>query len=368
MDRVQTDNIDFDFDMHRRKAVEAYQKVRPQYEAFGDIIRAVLAGALRVASIKPATIEVRTKTVESFGDKAATPAESDPNQPKYSDPLDQIMDLTGARIITFFPRTVEEVDQVINAQFEVLEKTDKADLLFKSERLGYQSVHYLVKLKQNRGQLPEYENCANLKAEIQVRTILQHAWAEIEHDIQYKSMETIPIPIKRRFIALAGLLEIADREFQAIQDEDERMRQEARVSVEEGRLAQVEITGDALKAYLDKRFGPDGRMTLSSYEWSAQSLKNFGFEDFQQIDECISAYDHDELSRELTGGRQGQLTRFELVLLASMGDGFIKRHPFQRYEWWRDWRVRELQKMRELGIPVGSYIPREKMAEEDNQR
>lgn len=367
MDSVQPGTVEFDFNIHRRKAVEAYQKARLQYEELADIVKAVLVGALRAASIKAATIEVRVKTVESFGDKAATPSELDPNQPKYSDPLAQITDLTGARIITFFPSTVEEVDQVIEAQFEVLEKTDKADLLLKTERLGYHSVHYLVTLKQNRARLPEYERCANLKAEIQVRTILQHAWAEIEHDIQYKSVETIPMPIKRRLMALAGLLEIADREFQAIQNEDERMRQEARTSVEEGRLAQVEITGDALKAYLDKKLGPDGRMTLSSYEWTARMLRNLGFKDFQQIDECISEYDHDGLSRQITGGRQGQLTRFELVLLASMGEGFIERHQFKDYEWWREWRDRELQKMQELGIPVGSYVPREEMPEVNNQ-
>jgi hypothetical protein len=57
-----------------------------------------------------------------------------------------------------------------------------------------------------------------LVAEIQVRTILQHAWAEIEHDTRYKAVDVAPTAIARRFVALAGLLEIADREFQALQD------------------------------------------------------------------------------------------------------------------------------------------------------
>ena len=64
-----------------------------------------------------------------------------------------------------------------------------------------------------------------------------HAWAEIEHDIQYKSTETIPRLIRRRFMSLAGMLEIADREFQAIQDEDQSVRQNARNAVESGALA-----------------------------------------------------------------------------------------------------------------------------------
>lgn len=366
MDSSQTSSEEFDFNAHRRQAVEAYQRVRPLYEAFADIIRAVLVEALRAASINVASIEVRAKAVESFGDKAATPDESDPDQPKYRNPLKQITDLTGARIITFFPRTVEEVDQVINGQFEILEKTDKADILLKAEKLGYQSIHYLIKLTPNRVQLPEYSRCADLKAELQVRTILQHAWAEIEHDIQYKSVETIPTPVRRRFMALAGLLEIADREFQAIQNEDERIRQEARKSVEQGHLAQVEITGDALKAYLDKKLGPDGRMTTFSYEWTARILRTLGFTNFQQIDECIAPYDDDSLSRQVSGTRQGQLTRFELMLLASMGEEFMKRHQFQQYEWWISGRTRELQKLRELGVPIRNYIPQDQTPDKEN--
>src|SRR5262249_23133168 len=153
----------------------------------------------------------------------------------------QITDLAGVRIITFFPRTIGQVDETLRHEFTILERIDKTDLLIREEKLGYQSLHYVVALQPNRLSLPEYSRYAGLRAEIQVRTILQHAWAEIEHDIQYKSVEVIPTPIRRRFMTLAGLLEIADREFQAIQNEDEQIRQEARRSVQAGRLEEVEI-------------------------------------------------------------------------------------------------------------------------------
>ena len=65
----------------------------------------------------------------------------------------------------------------------------------------------------------------------------------------------IPTVIRRRFASLAGMLEIADREFQAIQDEDLSLRTEAIASVQEGTLDTIEITPYALKAYLDKRLG-----------------------------------------------------------------------------------------------------------------
>jgi hypothetical protein len=67
--------------------------------------------------------------------------------------------------------------------------------------------------------LTEYRKFNDFKAEIQVRSILQHAWAEIEHDLGYKTKNAIPLQIRRRFSRLAGLLELADDEFVHIRNE-----------------------------------------------------------------------------------------------------------------------------------------------------
>lgn len=347
----------FGFEAHRRTSVEQYQRVRPIYEAFAAVVRSILLQALRVANVNVASVDARAKSLESFGDKAAQPAEEDSTQPKYREPISEITDLAGIRVITFFLKTIEEVDRLITAQFEIREKSDKSDALVKQERLGYQSVHYLVQLKPNRTDLPEYAPYSGMIAEIQLRTVLQHAWAEIEHDIQYKSVETIPSSVRRRFLALAGLLEIADREFQAVQKEDEELRAAARLSVEQGDLAQVEITGDALKAYLDKRLGPDGRMATWSYETTARRLLRLGFYNFEQIDESIRPYNDDVLSRVVYGSRQGQLTRFEDMLLAALGETYIERSQYAGYEWWRTWKTGLLEKMKQGGIPIGHYDP-----------
>jgi len=347
----------FDFEKHRRIAIERYQKLRPLYADFANIVQSILKEALTSSGIKVASIEARAKDVTSFANKASEPSPVDPSKPKYKDPLNEITDLAGVRVITFFPKTVDEVDRVINAEFVLHGKSDKGDILKEQDRFGYQSVHYLVKLKPTRTSLPEYARFNGLVAEIQVRTILQHAWAEIEHDIQYKLLQTIPSSIRRRFISLAGLLEIADHEFQAIQDEDERLKQAARSSVQEGKLEIVEITSDALKAYLNRKLGSDGRMTPFSYEWTARLLRKMGFENFQEIDECIKNYDDDLVSHIVWGSRQGQLSRFETQLLAGMGEHYISRHPWAGQEWFVNRRREELTRLRQAGIAIGNYRP-----------
>jgi ppGpp synthetase/RelA/SpoT-type nucleotidyltranferase len=345
----------FDFEAHAAAAVAKYRTVLGQYEDYATLLESLIRTFARGPSspVQFHTLESRAKTVDSFARKAAKPSAENPNAPKYTEPLSQITDLAGVRIITFFLEDVPAFEELINKEFEVIEKTDKSDLLEKEERLGYHSVHYIVSLGDQRLTLPEYSRFRGLKAEIQVRTILQHAWAEIEHDVQYKGQQALPAQIRRRFMTLAGLLEIADREFQEIQEEDARLRRNAKKAVESGNLSQVEITSEALKAYLDRKYGPDGRMTSAAYGYTARLLHRLGFIDLDQVEAAIRGYDDDQVSRLLTNTRQGQLTRLDLVLLAALGQHYIENHPMSRDGQYRQEWQQDLEKLQHAGIEVG---------------
>ena len=208
-----------------QRVIEEYGKRRSLYQEFAEMIRFILQEEMHAKSIRVHSIEVRAKSVESLQRKIALTSESGWGEAKSIEPLKEITDLAGVRVITFFTKTLMEVDRLLHEQFEVLEIDNKSQTLKEADKVGYHSVHYLVKLLPNRTELAEYSRFVDLVAEVQVRTILQHAWAEIEHDIQYKSVEAMPLSIRRRFIMLAGLLELADREFQAIHDEDQKASQ-----------------------------------------------------------------------------------------------------------------------------------------------
>jgi ppGpp synthetase/RelA/SpoT-type nucleotidyltranferase len=348
---------EFDFENHKLHAIQEYRKVQPLYKEYVTVITNVLSEVFKSRHMNIHSIEARAKEIDSFGNKASMASPVDPSKPYYPNPLFDITDLAGIRVIVFLPRTLDMVDDVIQSQFEVIEKTDTALMLIEQEKFGYASIHYLVRFKENRTNLLEYSRFKNLVAEIQIRTILQHAWAEIEHDIQYKAVDTIPHTIRRRFMSLSGILEIADREFQAIQDDGERLRVAARKSLQEGKLKQVEITSDALKTYLDKKLGADRRMTSFSYKWTTRVLHNLGFSNFEQIEECVRGFDDDELSRIVWDMRQGQITRFEYLLLAGMGENYLRLHLWKNSDWFVKDIKSILSKFKIAGITVGSYLP-----------
>ncbi|HLZ81586.1 MAG TPA: hypothetical protein VKP04_08140 [Ktedonobacteraceae bacterium] len=347
--------ITFDFEKHRQHAIEAYRYKRPLYQDLLSVMDKILRDSLAEHHIKVAAIVPRLKEEKSFGDKAVEPHPRDPNQPKYKTPLDDIQDVVGLRIITPTLKTVGEIDAVLLNEFHIHERTDKSDLLKEEERFGYQSVHYIVSLMGNRTILTEYRKYQGCVAEIQVRTVLQHAWAEVEHGIQYKSIETIPAPYRRRFLALAGLFEIADRELNSLQEEDEALQKSAQQLVQRGELDEVAITPESLKTYLDERLGADGRMTPLKYDQTVRMIQQLGFSDLRHIDRCINGYDADAITRLIWNARLGQSARFEAVLLAGMGEEFIKRHPDHKQESFVTRSRDQLQILKKANVVIGNY-------------
>jgi ppGpp synthetase/RelA/SpoT-type nucleotidyltranferase len=343
-----------DLEQHAQAAIAAYLRVQPFYENLADVVARVLQECLNGRGIKVHSVQHRAKDPSSFGRKAAIPSDVDPSSPKYGVPLKEITDLAGVRVITHFPGTLTEVDRLLSEEFDVVEKANKGLELIEEDRFGYQSIHYLVQIKRDRTRLAEYARFADAIVEVQVRTILQHAWAEIEHDIQYKSSKTIPSEIRRRFVTLAGMLEMADREFQSIQNADRELEDRAKTMVQRGDLTGVEITPNALKFFLDKRLGPDGRMSDWSYDWTARLLMRLGFRDLEEVEAAIAPYDDHQLSVLAEGTRQGQLSRFELMLLAAFGQRFNEKHPWAD-PWFVNRRTKYLEKFQEAGIKVSTY-------------
>lgn len=180
---------------------------------FGSVLKGLLERALRLNDVGFHSIDYRVKSEQSAQQKLRTKRD---RYRKVSD----LHDLLGIRIITYFPDEVDRAAEIISAEFDLNseDSVDKRSTL-EPDRFGYLSLHYVLKLSKAREALPEYAAFRGIQFELQIRSILQHAWAEIEHDLGYKHSAGVPSEVRRRFSRLAGLLEIADDEFRRLRDD-----------------------------------------------------------------------------------------------------------------------------------------------------
>src|SRR5690349_15489997 len=140
----------FDFRSHEQRAVTAYLQRHTFYQDLAVVVQRILEECLKRRGTSVHSVQARAKDPASFGKKAAQPSDDDPGRPRYSDPLVQITDLAAARVITYFPSTLEDIDRLLRDEFSVVERSDKGAELMKEERFGYQSIHYLVTLSTAR--------------------------------------------------------------------------------------------------------------------------------------------------------------------------------------------------------------------------
>src|SRR5512136_1958706 len=142
-----------------------YGEKRHIYEDFAKDLRDLMEKLLKNADIPFDKVVCRAKEIESFLKKIVRKA--------YDDPLEDIKDFAGVRVITYYQDDVEKIIRLIRAEFEVDEEhsVDKIVHLGDNE-FGYRSVHLIVSLSANRAQQPEWIRFAGIWAEIQVRSIL----------------------------------------------------------------------------------------------------------------------------------------------------------------------------------------------------
>lgn len=191
----------------------------------------------------------RIKSFESFVEKV--------ERKQYSDPFEQNEDFCGIRIIVFYPKDIEAVQEIIDTEFDLQDSFDKVDDLGINE-FGYRSNHSIVKIKKEWLVSPNYRKLEGIRIEIQVRTILMHAWAEIEHKLAYKNENQISKDVKRQLAIISAQLEGTDKQFQSLKDSIDNYKDEIKLQVEiSDRVSKkLELNLDSLNALLDYYF-PD---------------------------------------------------------------------------------------------------------------
>lgn len=211
------------------------------YHRVDTIVETLLTEQLKRANIHTMQISHRIKTVESTSEKITRKPE------KYTTATD-LTDIVGFRIICYFTEQIDMIGKIIEQLFDV----DKDNYVDKSTKLspnafGYLSVHYICSLKPS-----EYysDELCGYKFEIQIRTVLQHTWAEIEHDLGYKNEFGVPHHIRREFSQMASLLEVADAGFMRIKHELDIYSKVVADKLRTGDVTNVSIDSLSLREFL----------------------------------------------------------------------------------------------------------------------
>jgi ppGpp synthetase/RelA/SpoT-type nucleotidyltranferase len=198
----------------KEDVLEQWKNEKQLYDKLGSHVQSYLENCIRQEGIS-ARIITRTKDDKSLIKKLYK---------KGFDQYDSIRDKCGARVICKFKQDTEIVHQIVKERFDV-DKTDNKIHALNFDEQGYKSIHFDVKLKEERTEEIElYAELKDLYIEIQVRTNCEDTWAEIYHDVGYKADSLLHPEIKREFYCLAGLLEVADNNFANLNEKVRNIR------------------------------------------------------------------------------------------------------------------------------------------------
>ncbi|MFP4331048.1 MAG: tetratricopeptide repeat protein [Spirochaetaceae bacterium] len=195
----------------KRKLEETYENRYPLYEKALFELHRRLREELKRRALHP-TIKYRVKSFHSYYEKLLRRVRRQPASAQRV----ELNDLLGLRVVCPFVEDLTAVERAIGEAFEVVEVERKGSE-FSAQEFGYESTHCLVRVPADIRD--SFHLQESLLWEVQLRTILQDAWAEVEHELIYKA-EFAPFdePLRRKLAALNANLTLSDIIFQEIRD------------------------------------------------------------------------------------------------------------------------------------------------------
>ncbi len=236
--------------MDRNKISADFHSLKDDYNKLGQNLVEALKIFLTEKDIPFLDIYYRVKKFDSFYQKL--------EKKNYENPFDETEDICGIRIICYYTSDIERINAIINEELKVIEEQDKSDLLGLKE-FAYRSKHYIIKIKNEWLVTPNYKKLENLKAEIQIRTVLMHAWAEVEHKLNYKSDAQVPDKFQRKLFRLSAKFEEADEQFEELRMgiKDYKVKLDEKITLTDSFDTTQDFNIDSFKAFIKFHFPND---------------------------------------------------------------------------------------------------------------
>jgi ppGpp synthetase/RelA/SpoT-type nucleotidyltranferase len=227
--------------MDEAAALEAgrvYETQRTSYQEFGDAIRSLVSQLCHDEDIVTDSVTCRIKKTASLIEKLQ-------REERYLS-LDDLTDKVGIRVVTRYLKDVDRVCEVLSSEFRLLEDVTHGSESVES--FGYASRHLILRISDSRKHLREWKRFADVVVEVQVRSILQHAWASISHGLDYKSSADVPKDVRRRLFRVAALLETGDELFDAFREQVDSLKDSYRGDVARDDWRQLPVDFESMRA------------------------------------------------------------------------------------------------------------------------
>jgi putative GTP pyrophosphokinase len=267
-----------------------YERSLPGWHELEQEAAFVLDRALKNDKINIHSLAHRVKAFPSFVDKC--------KRIKLQNPVREMQDMVGLRVVCLYLSDIKRVLQIVKREFDYLREADTisgGDV----SNFGYMSHHVVVQMKSvYKG--PRYDAILGKLIEIQIRTILMDAWANVSHHLQYKNESDVPSELLRDFHALSGLFYVADTHFELFFHSTQQARQKIDevFRTTEPQHIEEEINLDTLKAYLATKFADREQPPSEDLSDLVSQLKNSKYKTIGQVDEDFERVKATLLERE----------------------------------------------------------------------
>jgi ppGpp synthetase/RelA/SpoT-type nucleotidyltranferase len=298
-----------------------YAKRSQDYKQLAFIAEDTLRDRLKSKNIKTAYVISRVKEEDNFIEKI--------NRKKYSDPFGQMHDIVGVRVVCLYTEDMEKIAELICKEFESIGRDDKVESLG-PDKMGYQDISFVVKLRVNGEALTRYPALAKYKFEIQVRSIMNDAAAIISHDLSYKKEPPLPNALQRELNLIFSALELTQYHCDRLREERKKyvkkIESVAQDSDQTNFLNQP-IMDDTLRVYTKKLF-PGLPIKEHIHSLILRDLNPDKYRKLADIDKAV------KYSKEFVDHYKTQSDSFKSgsdYITKSLGyydEDFLSRHPF----------------------------------------
>lgn len=328
--------------------LKEYAAAQQHTRAAASAIQDAIAARLDDDGLNYHAIDYRVKDHQSLEQKLRR--RNNDGSLKYPDGLNAIDDVIGIRVITFLQLDVERAMTALRNSFEVIAHVDKTAEQREKGEFGYSGQHLVLRVSDTAP-----NGCRSFvgeRFEVQFRTILQHAWAEFEHDIRYKSAGPVPPEVNRAFTLASGLIELADNQFSTISNV---VAAEKANPEESTRLLHVDLTGEALERILEQALPNNPRSRVEQYEWLQQLLEIHGITTVAQASELIGSADWDSIAQKIQYKfAPGHVRAADDLLLVAFGQEHIEKTQDLGHDRNRSGKLtHRLRRLRESGRAGG---------------